>query len=198
MYSPLTQLQLLDVFFTQSLDGFFFMMLEDPLQWDDTTDKEAALDYAFAHQRVTQVNDAMLTQYGATREQFLGRTPGDFFSHNIDYGRQVWRQFFDNGHWHVETEERKLDGAPMYAVSGCLQGQSVVVEIRDTGCGISESALPNIFTRFWRQDEAHSTPGFGLGLPIAQQIIAGHGGKIEVESQPGIGSAFRVFLPVRQ
>ena len=40
----------LEVFFSQSLDGFFFMMLDEPVRWDDGVDKDAVLDYVFAHQ----------------------------------------------------------------------------------------------------------------------------------------------------
>ena len=79
----------LELFFSQSLDGFFFMMLDEPIRWDDSTDKERALDYVFAHQRITKVNDAMLAQYGVTREQFLGTTPFDLFRHDLAYGRRV-------------------------------------------------------------------------------------------------------------
>ncbi|MCI0691779.1 sigma 54-interacting transcriptional regulator [candidate division KSB1 bacterium] len=103
----------LELFFSQSLDGFFFMMLDEPVRWDDTVDKDKVLDYVFSHQRMTKVNDAMLAQYGATREQFLGLTPNDFYEHNLAHGREVWRRFFDAGRLHVETDERKLDGTPM-------------------------------------------------------------------------------------
>src|SRR4029450_9085140 len=102
----------LELFFSQSLDGFFFMMLDEPIRWDETVNKEAALDYVFEHQRVTKVNDAMLAQYGITREQFLGRTPLDFFGHDIPYGRRVWRDFFDRGRLHIATDERRFDGTP--------------------------------------------------------------------------------------
>jgi PAS domain S-box-containing protein len=105
---------LLELFFFQSLDGFFFMMLDEPVRWDDTVDKEKVLDYVFAHQRITKVNDAMLAQYGATREQFLGLTPNDFYQHDLAHGREVWRRFFDAGGLHVETDERKFDGTPMW------------------------------------------------------------------------------------
>ena len=54
---------LLELLFTQSLDGFFFMMLDEPIEWNDQADKEQLLDYAFEHQRVVLVNDAMLNQY---------------------------------------------------------------------------------------------------------------------------------------
>jgi formate hydrogenlyase transcriptional activator len=103
----------LEIFFSQSLDGFFFMMLEEPIRWDDSVDKEAALDYVFAHQRVTKVNDAMLAQYGVAREAFLGTTPADLFKHDLEYGRRVWREFFDRGRLHVETDERRVDGTPI-------------------------------------------------------------------------------------
>lgn len=104
----------LELFFTQSLDGFFFMMLDQPVRWDDSVDKDRALDYVFAHQRITKINDAMLEQYGARQEQFVGLTPAHLFAHDLAHGRQVWRQFFDAGQLHVETQERKLDGTPIW------------------------------------------------------------------------------------
>lgn len=73
---------------------------------------------------------------------------------------------------------------------------TVVIEVQDTGSGISEEEQHHIFERFYRVDQAHSTRGFGLGLPISQKIIEGHGGKIEVDSQPGQGSTFRIIMPV--
>src|SRR4030095_9572696 len=102
----------LELFFSQSLDGFFFMMLDEPVRWDDSVDKEQVLDYVFTHQRVTKVNDALLAQYGATREAFLGTTPTDLFRHDLAHGRRVWRDFFDRGRLHVETDERRVDGTP--------------------------------------------------------------------------------------
>jgi len=103
----------LELFFSQSLDGFFFMMLDEPVAWNDSIDKEKALDYIFEHQRVTKVNDAMLAQYGATREEFLGTTPADLFGHDLAYGRRIWRNFFDSGRLHIETDERRVDGTPV-------------------------------------------------------------------------------------
>ena len=103
----------LELFFSQSLDGFFFMMLDEPVAWNDSIDKEKALDYIFEHQRVTKVNDAMLAQYGATRDEFLGTTPADLFRHNLVYGRKIWREFFDRGRLHIETDERRVDGTPV-------------------------------------------------------------------------------------
>ena len=106
--------QELELFFAQSLDGFFFMMLDEPVQWDDSVDKEALLDYVFAHQRVTRANEAILAQYGARRDDYLGLTPNDFFAHDIARGRQLWRTLFDQGRLHIDTDERRVDGTPIW------------------------------------------------------------------------------------
>ena len=104
----------LELFFSQSLEGFFFMMLDSPVRWDETVDKDKIIEYVFSHQRITKVNDAMLTQYGATREQFIGLTPKHFFAHDLTYGKQVWRRFFDKGRLTLETSGRRLDGTPIW------------------------------------------------------------------------------------
>ncbi|MGE3405087.1 MAG: sigma-54 interaction domain-containing protein [Vicinamibacterales bacterium] len=103
----------LELFFDRALDGFFFMMLDEPVRWDDSIDKERVLDYVFEHQRVTRANDAILAQYGVTREQFLGHTPAMFFEHDLTYGRRLWRELFDRGALVVETDERRADGTPI-------------------------------------------------------------------------------------
>jgi len=69
------------------------------------------------------------------------------------------------------------------------------LQIRDSGPGISGAALPRIFDRFFREDTAHSTAGFGLGLPIARRIIELHSGQIMLQSQPGTGTTVTVNLP---
>ena len=106
--------KLLDALFSQALDGIFFMMLDEPVQWDDAVNKEAVLDYVFSQQRITRINRAMLEQYRATEEQLIGQTPQDFFAHDLATGRAIWRQFFDEGRLHIETDERRFDGSPMW------------------------------------------------------------------------------------
>jgi two-component system sensor histidine kinase BaeS len=78
------------------------------------------------------------------------------------------------------------------------QGDQAVVEVQDTGIGISAANLPHIFERLYRVDESRSseTGGIGLGLSMAKRIIELHHGHIEVESVVGEGSVFRVFLPL--
>jgi PAS domain S-box-containing protein len=106
--------QLLNALFRQAIDGFFFMMLDEPIRWDATVDKDALLDYIFMHQRITRINAAMLEQYHATEEELIGKTPGDFFVHDTVQGRAVWRQFFDEGRLHVETDERTFNGVQIW------------------------------------------------------------------------------------
>jgi len=106
--------ELLEGFFAQSLDGFFFMMLDEPIVWNKSVDKDALLDYVFSHQRMTKINGAMAQQYGGRVDQFIGLTPGDLFAHDIEYGKQLWRMMFDDGRLAIKTEEQKLDGTPIW------------------------------------------------------------------------------------
>lgn len=77
------------------------------------------------------------------------------------------------------------------------QDGRVMVEIKDNGPGIPEEDLPHIFDRFYRvqKDRSRKTGGSGLGLTICKLIVEAHNGKIEAESEPGVGSVFRVVLP---
>ena len=68
----------------------------------------------------------------------------------------------------------------------------VVITVADTGHGIAEIDLQKIFQPFFT---AKKGKGMGLGLPICQRIVKNHGGRIEVESQPGNGSKFKIYLP---
>jgi signal transduction histidine kinase len=78
------------------------------------------------------------------------------------------------------------------------QSNEVGVEVRDTGIGIEASDLPHIFNHFYRADKARTTHlgGTGLGLAIVKKIIERHQGRIEIESIPGQGTNFRIWLPV--
>ncbi|MBD8868525.1 ATP-binding protein [Nocardioides donggukensis] len=72
-----------------------------------------------------------------------------------------------------------------------------LLTVTDTGVGISPEDLPQVFDRFFRSAAAtrQAVPGTGLGLSIVQAIVAGHGGRVEVESTEGVGSRFTAFLP---
>lgn len=75
-----------------------------------------------------------------------------------------------------------------------LKGE-IFVTVTDKGAGIPKEALPYIFQPFYRVDETHAEAGFGLGLPLAEQIIKMHKGKIAVTSVVGLGTKFIIRLP---
>ena len=70
----------------------------------------------------------------------------------------------------------------------------VRIDVADTGCGIREEDLPKVFGRFWRAEESVESPGVGIGLYLAREIIIACGGYIKVSSVVGQGSTFSVFL----
>ncbi len=76
-------------------------------------------------------------------------------------------------------------------------GDGVVLRVRDTGSGIAGEDLPHIFDRFYRGDTARGAgrTASGLGLAIARSLVEMHGGTIGVESTPGEGSTFTIWLP---
>jgi heavy metal sensor kinase len=71
------------------------------------------------------------------------------------------------------------------------------ISVRDTGSGIAPKHLPHVFERFYRADSARTAGGAGLGLAICRWIAEAHGGRIEVQSELGVGSTFTVWLPQR-
>jgi signal transduction histidine kinase len=81
-----------------------------------------------------------------------------------------------NGLLHIQCEE--------------LPQKRICLSISDNGQGMTPEQLSRIFTPF----VTYKTDGTGLGLPIANEIITAHGGSLEVESSPGQGSTFRIFL----
>ena len=73
--------------------------------------------------------------------------------------------------------------------------REAAISVADEGGGIPPEDLPLLFDPFFRSKSAGGAPGTGLGLSVARQIVAAHGGRIDVQSQPGHGSTFTVILP---
>jgi len=107
-----------------------------------------------------------------------------------------------------EDMTEALDNLVVNAISYTPAGGSVDVtarrtetgvqlEVKDTGCGIPREALLRVFERFYRVDKARSRAlgGTGLGLAIVKHVAIKHGGKVEAESEEGLGSTFRITLP---
>ncbi|MCS6840906.1 MAG: ATP-binding protein [Roseiflexus sp.] len=89
----------------------------------------------------------------------------------------------NGGELHIATELSRNDEAGT---------QYVVISVRDTGVGISPEHMPHLFEPFYTT----KPQGTGLGLAISAHIVTQHGGHIQVESTPGVGSTFTVLLPV--
>ncbi|MBB5172716.1 two-component system histidine kinase PnpS [Texcoconibacillus texcoconensis] len=76
------------------------------------------------------------------------------------------------------------------------QGEQVVLVVEDTGIGMNQSEIPRVFERFYRVDRARSrnSGGTGLGLAIVKHLVEAHGAHIEVESEVGGGTSFKIFF----
>lgn len=104
--------------------------------------------------------------------------------------QQVLLGFVDNAIKHSPRDS-------MITLSAVRKDRTVTLSVSDEGSGIEPDAIPRLFERFFRADEARTTPrGTGLGLAIAKEIIEAHGSTIEVESQVGRGSTFGFDLPL--
>jgi signal transduction histidine kinase/predicted metal-dependent phosphoesterase TrpH len=71
------------------------------------------------------------------------------------------------------------------------------ISIKDSGTGIHEEDLPNIFLPYYRGKNVHTEEGKGLGLSFVKEVVDRHGGKILVQSEPNSGSLFSILLPMR-
>jgi two-component system OmpR family sensor kinase len=85
------------------------------------------------------------------------------------------------------------------AIGVMARASEVHIWVRDTGVGIEESELDRIFNRFVRgRDAGRRYRGAGLGLAIVETVAEAHGGRVGVESEPGVGSRFAIVLPWRR
>ena len=75
--------------------------------------------------------------------------------------------------------------------AAALEGPSVTITFADMGCGMSQEVMSRMFEPFFTTREK----GTGLGLSVAARIVEGHGGRIEVTSEQGVGSTFELHLP---
>jgi PAS domain S-box-containing protein len=96
----------------------------------------------------------------------------------------------------IEAGNQSLDEIYAGMLRGAQAGNFVVVTVTDTGMGIPSEIIERIFDPFFTTKE--SGRGAGLGLATVQGIVTSHGGFITVESQPGTGTTFKIYLPAHE
>ena len=93
----------------------------------------------------------------------------------------------------------KEDVDPQINVSTYNEKNWIVILVKDNGIGMSKDTTSKIFDKFYRAHtgDVHNVKGFGLGLNYTKKMVEAHHGMIEVSSTPGVGSTFKVKLPLR-
>ena len=104
---------------------------------------------------------------------------------------QVFLNLLVNAMHAIESTHRE-DGR--ITITTEARNGEIVVEVADNGCGIPDEVLPQVFDPFFTTKDVGD--GTGLGLSITHSMVQDHGGRLEVESDLGAGTRFRVFLPV--
>jgi two-component system, NtrC family, sensor kinase len=92
----------------------------------------------------------------------------------------------------AQNAAQAMEGGGTLTVRTSPRDGRVAVEFQDTGCGIPAAEMDRIFEPFFTTKGPGA--GTGLGLAISREIVADHGGELQVESQPGAGALFRVLL----
>lgn len=172
-------------------------IIEDLLALSRIEQAEGMGDLPLERVGVADVFSAVIAECGPRAEERsivirVESPPGLEAEVNAPLLEQALINLVDNALKYSEPGGEILVGAAP-AADGMLE-----LMVRDRGTGIGAEHLPRLFERFYRVDKGRSRKlgGTGLGLSIVKHIVQAHGGTVAVESMPGVGSTFRVRLPV--
>ncbi len=145
-----------------------------------------------------------LNRQSVDMDQLLDETSSLVVMQSAEHGIEIHKEYSDLGKWVMDREQMKqvllnllLNGVEAMPDGGVLSIRSYVedetlcIEVSDTGKGISEEEMHRIFDLYFTTKET----GTGLGLSIVQRIVMEHGGWLDVNSEPGSGATFRIYLP---
>ncbi len=205
------------------IKGHAATLRRDDVEWDDQIVREYSAVIEDEADRLTVLIDNLLTASRIQAERGIRLNVGDLrldhlaarvidrFSTQTNIHRLVMD--FPQDFPSIQGDETRLrqvldnlvsnaikyspDGGDI-VLGGRVEGDHVVITVRDQGVGLSQADQERIFNRFYRVDDTLSrkTQGTGLGLYLAKAIVEAHGGRIWVESAPGRGSTFSFTLPL--
>jgi signal transduction histidine kinase len=138
-----------------------------------------------------EVRDVMMTKAQETNIQIRVDVPHDMplLEADRDKIKQVLLNLLSNA-----IKYNRPNGTVI--ITGNFTEADISMAVQDTGLGIPEDSLPQLFTKFFRvREHEGKASGTGLGLSICKQIIQGHNGRIEVKSKMGVGTSFTLYLP---
>lgn len=95
----------------------------------------------------------------------------------------------------VDNAAKFTDESGTIDIMISVTGRIAYVQVADTGVGMTDAETAHAFERFWRAQDARTTPGFGLGLPLVKEIVSAHKGKVSITSAPGSGTTVTLTLP---
>ncbi|MBT0665112.1 PAS domain S-box protein [Geobacter pelophilus] len=199
-------------------DGLSGPQLENVRKIASASEKAAQLTgnlLTFSRKQVMKTRIANVKEIVLHIEEFVGRIIGEdiqlrtLFSPDdllvdVDSGQieQVLLNLATNardampkgGVLTIETGVQELDASQLHAVEGLAPGRYACIAISDTGMGMDEKTRQKIFEPFFTTKEPGK--GTGLGMAIVYGILKQHKGLINVYSEPGIGTTFRIYLPL--
>ncbi|WP_159881582.1 two-component system histidine kinase PnpS [Paenibacillus puerhi] len=150
----------------------------------------------FVHNCINVLN----AQASAKDIKMTMEVPGDLYMEaDEDRLRQILINLLSNGiNYTPEGGQVSISVQHVPSLTGLAEADQVRFTINDTGIGIPKKDIPRIFERFYRVDKARSrvSGGTGLGLSIVKHLIDLHKGSIRVESEVGVGTTFKIDMPL--
>ncbi len=149
--------------------------------------EKCSVDISALVEDMTELYRYAAEEKGISIQKFL---PGKLTAKvDVNRMRQVIANLLDNAVKYTGAE-----GNIKIQVS--RRGDEVLIEISDSGIGIAEEEIENIWDRLYRGDRSRSKPGLGLGLSLVRAIVRAHDGTVTARSQAGQGSQFTISLPI--